>query len=84
MLVHYRRMKRATGVIFETAWSGFALNLLIYFLLSHILGACWYLFTLHRVVSIDPVSALKQKIENGAMMNVWLGNSTSLFDTHPF
>eukprot|EP00250_Pteridium_aquilinum_P026681 c33415_g1_i1 orf=551-2575(+) len=38
-----------TGFIFETAWANFAINLFMYFLAGHVVGACWYLFGLQRV-----------------------------------
>ncbi|GBG73891.1 cyclic nucleotide-gated ion channel 8 [Chara braunii] len=43
------RMQRVTGVIFETAWSAFMLNLLGLLVESHIAGAMWYLYAVERV-----------------------------------
>ncbi|KAI5060366.1 hypothetical protein GOP47_0024786 [Adiantum capillus-veneris] len=37
------------GFIFETAWANFAINLFMYLLAGHVVGACWYLFGLQRV-----------------------------------
>ncbi|MCO5577731.1 hypothetical protein L7F22_031563 [Adiantum nelumboides] len=39
------------GFIFETAWANFAINLFMYLLAGHVVGACWYLFGLQRVNS---------------------------------
>ncbi|XP_058755122.1 probable cyclic nucleotide-gated ion channel 20, chloroplastic isoform X1 [Vicia villosa] len=38
-----------TGFIFESVWASFILNLLIFMLSGHVVGACWYLFGLQRV-----------------------------------
>ncbi|KAL8530092.1 hypothetical protein ACS0TY_007251 [Phlomoides rotata] len=38
-----------TGFIFESSWSDFAINILMYVLASHVVGSCWYLFGLQRV-----------------------------------
>ncbi|KAL7138779.1 hypothetical protein ABFS83_09G005400 [Erythranthe nasuta] len=38
-----------TGLIFESAWANFVINLLTYVLASHVVGSCWYLFALQRV-----------------------------------
>lgn len=35
-----------TGFIFESVWASFILNLLIFMLSGHVVGACWYLFGL--------------------------------------
>ncbi|CAM6081576.1 unnamed protein product [Calypogeia fissa] len=40
-----------SGFVFETAWSNFVINLLMYLLAGHIVGACWYLFGIQRVNS---------------------------------
>lgn len=37
------------GFIFETAWANFAINLFMYLLAGHVVGASWYLFGLQRV-----------------------------------
>ncbi|PKA55630.1 putative cyclic nucleotide-gated ion channel 20, chloroplastic [Apostasia shenzhenica] len=39
----------ASGFIFESAWSNFVINLLMFFLAGHVVGSCWYLFGLQRV-----------------------------------
>ncbi|XP_077230567.1 putative cyclic nucleotide-gated ion channel 20, chloroplastic [Tasmannia lanceolata] len=39
----------AGGFIFESAWSNFVINLLIFVLAGHVVGSCWYLFGLQRV-----------------------------------
>ncbi|KAL3642268.1 hypothetical protein CASFOL_013083 [Castilleja foliolosa] len=38
-----------TGLIFESAWANFIINLLMFVLASHVVGSCWYLFGLQRV-----------------------------------
>ncbi|KMT14513.1 hypothetical protein BVRB_4g072850 [Beta vulgaris subsp. vulgaris] len=38
----------ATGVVSETIWLRAALDLLLFYVASHISGACWYLFTIER------------------------------------
>uniref|UniRef100_J3MC80 Cyclic nucleotide-binding domain-containing protein n=1 Tax=Oryza brachyantha TaxID=4533 RepID=J3MC80_ORYBR len=37
------------GFIFESAWSHFVINLLMFVLAGHVVGSCWYLFGLQRV-----------------------------------
>ncbi|XP_073141159.1 probable cyclic nucleotide-gated ion channel 20, chloroplastic [Henckelia pumila] len=39
----------ATGLIFESAWANFVINLLTYVLASHVVGSLWYLLGLQRV-----------------------------------
>ncbi|XP_010550023.1 PREDICTED: cyclic nucleotide-gated ion channel 2 [Tarenaya hassleriana] len=46
-----RRMQKATGYIFGTIWWGFALNLIAYFIASHVAGGCWYVLAIQRVAS---------------------------------
>lgn len=38
-----------SGFVFETAWVDFGINLFMYLLAGHVVGACWYLFGLQRV-----------------------------------
>ncbi|KAL1318212.1 hypothetical protein HN51_070490 [Arachis hypogaea] len=38
-----------SGFIFESAWTNFIINLLIFMLSSHVVGSCWYLFGVQRV-----------------------------------
>ncbi|MED6108453.1 putative cyclic nucleotide-gated ion channel 20, chloroplastic [Stylosanthes scabra] len=38
-----------SGFVFESAWANFIINLLIFMLSGHVVGACWYLFGLQRV-----------------------------------
>jgi hypothetical protein len=45
-----------SGFVFETAWSNFVLNLLMYVLAGHIVGSCWYLFGLQ--VRFNPESLM--------------------------
>ncbi|KAF0902596.1 hypothetical protein E2562_018090 [Oryza meyeriana var. granulata] len=37
------------GFIFESAWSNFVINLLMFVLAGHVVGSCWYLLGLQRV-----------------------------------
>lgn len=46
-----RRMQKVTGYIFGTIWWGFGLNLLAYFIASHVAGGCWYVLAIQRVAS---------------------------------
>ncbi|KAA8530410.1 hypothetical protein F0562_005119 [Nyssa sinensis] len=46
-----RRMKKVTGYIFGTIWWGFGLNLIAYFIASHVAGGCWYVLAIQRVAS---------------------------------
>lgn len=46
-----RRMQKVTGYIFGTIWWGFALNLIAYFIASHVAGGCWYVLAIQRVAS---------------------------------
>ncbi|KAL5796026.1 hypothetical protein ACOSQ2_000846 [Xanthoceras sorbifolium] len=41
-------IKRTSGILTETAWAGAALNLFLYMLASHIIGAFWFLFSVER------------------------------------
>lgn len=36
----------SSGFIFESAWSNFVINLLMFVLAGHVVGSCWYLFGL--------------------------------------
>ncbi|XP_077223649.1 cyclic nucleotide-regulated ion channel family protein isoform X1 [Tasmannia lanceolata] len=54
-----RRMQKVTGYIFGTIWWGFGLNLIAYFIASHVAGGCWYVLAIQRVVS-----CIKQQCEN--------------------
>ncbi|KAJ4728130.1 Cyclic nucleotide-gated ion channel 1 [Melia azedarach] len=44
----YNDVKRTSGILTETAWAGAALNLFLYMLASHIVGALWYLISIER------------------------------------
>ncbi|XP_043720784.1 cyclic nucleotide-gated ion channel 1-like [Telopea speciosissima] len=44
----YKEVTRTSGILTETAWAGAALNLFLYMLASHVLGAFWYLFSIER------------------------------------
>ncbi|KAK9073930.1 hypothetical protein SSX86_006524 [Deinandra increscens subsp. villosa] len=45
-----RRMAKVTGYIFGTMSWGFVLNLVVYLIASHVVGACWYAFAIQRVL----------------------------------
>ncbi|BBN08446.1 hypothetical protein Mp_4g11640 [Marchantia polymorpha subsp. ruderalis] len=49
MVVLIKRMQHVTGYVFGTAWWGFALNLIAYFVAAHIAGAIWYLLTVNEM-----------------------------------
>ncbi|XVF22386.1 hypothetical protein REPUB_Repub12eG0168100 [Reevesia pubescens] len=44
----YKEVTRTAGILTETAWAGAALNLFLYMLASHAVGAFWYLFSIER------------------------------------
>ncbi|GKV49991.1 hypothetical protein SLEP1_g56709 [Rubroshorea leprosula] len=44
----YTEVTRTSGIITETAWAGAALNLFLYTLASHVLGAIWYMISVER------------------------------------
>ncbi|XWS35892.1 hypothetical protein CRYUN_Cryun20dG0035800 [Craigia yunnanensis] len=44
----YKEVTRTSGVVTETAWAGAALNLFLYMLASHVVGAFWYLMSIER------------------------------------
>ncbi|XP_077251273.1 cyclic nucleotide gated channel 1 [Tasmannia lanceolata] len=44
----YKEVTRSAGIITETAWAGAALNLFLYMLASHGIGAFWYLLSIER------------------------------------
>ncbi|GLJ12938.1 hypothetical protein SUGI_0201150 [Cryptomeria japonica] len=46
-----RRMQRVTGYVFGTVWWGFGLNLIAYFIASHVAGGCWYVLAIQRVAT---------------------------------
>lgn len=46
-----RGMQKVTGYIFGTIWWGFALNLIAYFIASHVAGGCWYVLAIQRATS---------------------------------
>ncbi|KAF7803040.1 cyclic nucleotide-gated ion channel 2 [Senna tora] len=55
-----RKMQKVTGYIFGTIWWGFGLNLIAYFIASHVAGGCWYVLAIQRVAS-----CLRQRCERG-------------------
>lgn len=44
----YKEVTRTSGILTQTAWAGAAVNLFLYMLASHVLGAFWYLFSIER------------------------------------
>ncbi|GMJ00950.1 cyclic nucleotide-gated channel 13, CYCLIC NUCLEOTIDE-GATED CHANNEL 13 [Hibiscus trionum] len=44
----YKQVTRTSGILAETAWAGAALNLFLYMLASHVVGAFWYLISIER------------------------------------
>ncbi|KAL7100973.1 hypothetical protein ACP275_08G028000 [Erythranthe tilingii] len=66
-----RRMQTVTGYIFGTIWWGFGLNLIAYFIASHVAGGCWYVLAIQRVAL-----CLKQQcIGNSNLCNLSLSCS---------
>ncbi|XP_044477612.1 probable cyclic nucleotide-gated ion channel 16 [Mangifera indica] len=43
-----RRIIKTAGIVAKSPWSGSVYNLLMYILISHLLGAVWYLFSMQR------------------------------------
>ncbi|KAK8953661.1 Cyclic nucleotide-gated ion channel 2 [Platanthera guangdongensis] len=60
-----RRMQKVTGFIFGSIWWGFGLNLIAYFIASHVAGGCWYVLTIQRIAS-----CLKQQCEKDKNCNL--------------
>ncbi|KAI5340865.1 PREDICTED: cyclic [Prunus dulcis] len=65
-----RRMQKVTGYIFGTIWWGFGLNLIAYFIASHVAGGCWYVLAIQRVAS-----CLRQHCELSVNCNLSLSCS---------
>lgn len=65
-----RRMQKVTGFIFGTIWWGFGLNLIAYFIASHVAGGCWYVLAIQRVVS-----CLQKQCQRNARCNLSLSCS---------
>ncbi|KAI4352515.1 hypothetical protein L6164_006758 [Bauhinia variegata] len=65
-----RKMQKVTGYIFGTIWWGFGLNLIAYFIASHVAGGCWYVLAIQRVAS-----CLRQQCERGGNCNLSLSCS---------
>ncbi|KAI4346639.1 hypothetical protein L6164_007519 [Bauhinia variegata] len=65
-----RRMQKVTGYLFGTIWWGFGLNLIAYFIASHVAGGCWYVLAIQRVAS-----CLRQQCERGTNCNLSLSCS---------
>ncbi|GFP91773.1 cyclic nucleotide-gated ion channel 2 [Phtheirospermum japonicum] len=60
-----RKMQKVTGYIFGTIWWGFGLNLIAYFIASHVAGGCWYVLAIQRVAS-----CLKQQCDKSGSCNL--------------
>lgn len=56
----YLEVTRTSGIITETAWAGAALNLFLYMLASHVLGAFWYLLSIERETACWKQACVKQ------------------------
>ncbi|KAI3462903.1 hypothetical protein Pfo_019566 [Paulownia fortunei] len=65
-----RRMQKVTGYIFGTIWWGFGLNLIAYFIASHVAGGCWYVLAIQRVAS-----CLKHQCNRNSTCNLSLSCS---------
>ncbi|KAK1383564.1 Cyclic nucleotide-binding domain-containing protein [Heracleum sosnowskyi] len=65
-----RRMQEVTGYIFGTIWWGFGLNLIAYFIASHVVGGCWYVLAIQRVAF-----CLRQQCERKASCDLSLSCS---------
>ncbi|KAK4486819.1 hypothetical protein RD792_006592 [Penstemon davidsonii] len=68
-----RRMQKVTGYIFGTIWWGFGLNLIAYFIASHVAGGCWYVLAIQRVAS-----CLKQQCSRRSSCNLSLSCSEEI------
>ncbi|KAK6129298.1 hypothetical protein DH2020_037007 [Rehmannia glutinosa] len=68
-----RRMQKVTGYIFGTIWWGFGLNLIAYFIASHVAGGCWYVLAIQRVAS-----CLKQQCGKSGSCNLSLSCSNEV------
>lgn len=44
----FKEVTRTSGIFAETAWAGAAMNLFLYMLASHVVGAFWYLISIER------------------------------------
>ncbi|XWS40950.1 hypothetical protein CRYUN_Cryun17cG0039500 [Craigia yunnanensis] len=65
-----RRMQKVTGYLFGTIWWGFGLNLIAYFIASHVAGGCWYVLAIQRVAS-----CLRQRCERSEQCKLSLSCS---------
>ncbi|KAG6660239.1 cyclic nucleotide-gated ion channel 2 [Carya illinoinensis] len=65
-----RKMQKVTGYIFGTIWWGFGLNLIAYFIASHVAGGCWYVLAIQRVAS-----CLRQQCDRSDNCNLSLSCS---------
>ncbi|KAL3526562.1 hypothetical protein ACH5RR_011218 [Cinchona calisaya] len=65
-----RRMQKVTGYVFGSIWWGFGLNLIAYFIASHVAGGCWYVLAIQRVAS-----CLRQQCDRKSTCNFSLSCS---------
>ncbi|KAL6961239.1 Cyclic nucleotide-gated ion channel 2, partial [Sarracenia purpurea var. burkii] len=65
-----RRMQKVTGYIFGSIWWGFGINLIAYFIASHVAGGCWYVLAIQRVAS-----CLRQRCDGKSSCNLTLSCS---------
>ncbi|KAE8735837.1 Cyclic nucleotide-gated ion channel 2 [Hibiscus syriacus] len=73
-----RRMRKVTGYIFGTIWWGFGLNLIAYFIASHVAGGCWYVLATQRVVT-----CLEQQCRRSARCNISFSCSNRVRSQYP-
>ncbi|KAK2993856.1 hypothetical protein RJ640_003968, partial [Escallonia rubra] len=65
----YKEVTRTSGIFTETAWAGAALNLFLYTLASHVVGAFWYLFSIESQVRCWR-DACTKKENDGCSINI--------------
>ncbi|OAY60268.1 hypothetical protein MANES_01G099300v8 [Manihot esculenta] len=68
-----RKMQKVTGYIFGTIWWGFGLNLIAYFIASHIAGGCWYALAIQRAAS-----CLRQQCQRKPKCDLFLSCSEEI------
>ncbi|KAF8413316.1 hypothetical protein HHK36_001294 [Tetracentron sinense] len=59
----YKEVTRTSGRVTETAWAGAAINLFLYMLASHVLGAFWYLLSIEREDTCWRKACIKPRCE---------------------
>ncbi|KAE8695764.1 Cyclic nucleotide-gated ion channel 2 [Hibiscus syriacus] len=73
-----RRMQKVTGYIFGTIWWGFGLNLIAYFIASHVAGGCWYVLTMQRIASCLRQQCARNEQCGKLSLSCGLGDSTKV------